>query len=52
MFESSRDPRAGEAALIARIAELERAKSAAAAAQARAAAELDALRRSNEAAAG
>jgi hypothetical protein len=41
-----------EAALIARIAELERVKSAAAAEQARAAVELDALRRSNEAAAG
>jgi Domain of unknown function (DUF222) len=52
MFESGLDPRAGEAALIARIAELERAKSAAAAGQARAAAALDALRRSNEAAAG
>jgi hypothetical protein len=46
------DPRADEAAQIARIAELERAKSAAAAGQARAAAALDALRRSNEADAG
>jgi hypothetical protein len=52
MFESTVDPHAGEAALIARIAELERAKAVAAAGQARAAAELDALRRSNEAAAG
>ncbi|MCV7099655.1 HNH endonuclease [Mycobacterium palustre] len=52
MFEPSDDPRAGEAALIARIAELERVKSAAAAAQARAAAALDAMRRNNEAAAG
>lgn len=41
-----------EAALIARIAELERAKAAAAAGQARAAAALDALRRAHEAAAG
>jgi Domain of unknown function (DUF222) len=48
MFEC--DP--GEAALIARIAELERHKSAAAAEQARAAAALDGLRRANEAAAG
>jgi hypothetical protein len=48
MFESDAD----EAALIERIAELERQKSAAAAAQARSAAALDALRRSNEAAAG
>jgi Domain of unknown function (DUF222) len=48
MFES--DP--GEAALIARIAELERQKSAAAAEQARAAAALDGLRRANEAATG
>ncbi|BBY08363.1 hypothetical protein MNVI_36810 [Mycobacterium noviomagense] len=46
------DPHADEAALIARIAKLERVKSAAAAGQARAAAALDALRRSNEAAAG
>jgi len=56
MFESSAvaavDPHADEAALIARIAELEAAKSAAAAGQARAAVELDALRRSNEADAG
>jgi hypothetical protein len=43
------DPHADEAALIARIAELEWTKSAAAAGQARAAAALDALRRSNEA---
>jgi Domain of unknown function (DUF222) len=48
MFEWNAD----EAALIARIAELERDKSAAAAMQARAAAELDALRRRNEADAG
>ncbi|OBI21378.1 HNH endonuclease [Mycobacterium sp. E2327] len=48
MFESNAD----EAALIERIAELEREKSAAAAGQARLAAALDALRRSNEAAAG
>ncbi|ORW94366.1 HNH endonuclease [Mycobacterium sp. IEC1808] len=48
MFE----PNADEAALIDRIAELEREKSAAAAGQARLAAALDALRRSNEAAAG
>ncbi|OBK34472.1 HNH endonuclease [Mycobacterium sp. 1165196.3] len=47
MFESSE-----EAALLARIAAQERAKSAAAADQARAAAALDALRRANEAAAG
>ncbi|BBZ48948.1 DUF222 domain-containing protein [Mycobacterium heidelbergense] len=47
------DPLADESALIARITELERLKSAAAAAgQARAAAALDALRRSNEADAG
>lgn len=45
-------PAADESALIARIAELERAKSAASAGQARAAAALDALRRSNEADAG
>ena len=45
------DPSAGEAALVERIAELERIKSAAAAGQARTAA-LDALRRSNEADAG
>ena len=37
------DPHAGEAALIERIAELERLKSAAAAGQARAAAALDAV---------
>ncbi|OBI52936.1 HNH endonuclease signature motif containing protein [Mycobacterium sp. E796] len=48
MFE----PNADEAALIERIADLEREKSAAAAGQARLAAALDALRRSNEAAAG
>jgi hypothetical protein len=47
MFESS-----DEAALITRIAELERVKSGAAAGQARAAAALDALRRANEADAG
>ncbi|BCO36542.1 HNH endonuclease [Mycobacterium heckeshornense] len=46
------DPQADEAVLIARIAELERLKSAAAAGQARAAAALDGLRRSTEAAAG
>jgi len=46
------DPRADEQALIRRIAQLERLKSAAAAAQARAAAALDAARRSAEAAAG
>jgi len=46
------DPHADEATLIARIAELERTKSAAAAGQARAAAALDALRRSNESNAG
>lgn len=38
------DPHADEATLIARIAELERAKSAAAAGQARAATALDAAR--------
>ncbi|MEC4761981.1 DUF222 domain-containing protein [Mycobacterium sherrisii] len=43
------DPDADEAALIARIAELERVKSAAAAGQARAAAVLDVRRRSREA---
>src|SRR5690242_15527431 len=48
MFESHPD----EAALIEGIAELERKKSAAAAGQARLAAALDALRRSNEADAG
>ena len=46
------DPHADDAALIARIAEFERMKSAAAAGQARAAAALDALRRSTEADAG
>jgi hypothetical protein len=46
------DPVSEESALIARIAELERAKCAAAAAQARAAAALDAARRAADAAAG
>jgi len=46
------DPGAGEAALVERIAELERVKSAAAAGQARAAAALDATRRAAEAATG
>ncbi|MEM6106813.1 DUF222 domain-containing protein [Mycobacterium sp. 050272] len=46
------DPLAGQSALIERIAELERIKSAAAAAQARAAAALDAARRAAEAALG
>jgi hypothetical protein len=46
------DPAAGESALIERIAELERIKSAAAAGQVRAAAALDAARRADEAAAG
>ena len=46
------DPHADDAALIARIAEFERMKSAAAAGQARATAALDALRRSTEADAG
>jgi hypothetical protein len=46
------DPAAGESALIERIAELERVKSAAAAGQARAAAALDAARRAAEAEAG
>lgn len=46
------DPHADEEELIARIAELERVKSAADAGQARAAAALDALRRSTEADAG
>lgn len=46
------DPLAGEAALVARIAELERVKSAAAAGQARAAATLDAARRAREHAEG
>jgi hypothetical protein len=50
MFESG--ARAAEAALIARIAELEMAKSAAAAEQARASVQLEALRRANEAEAG
>jgi hypothetical protein len=54
MFESLAevDPFADESALVARIAELERVKSAAAAGQARAAAALDAARRRAEAAAG
>jgi hypothetical protein len=54
MFEelAAIDPAAGEAALLERIAELERIKSAAAAGQARAAAALDASRRAAEAAAG
>ena len=51
MFEPTElvavDPRADEAALIGRIAELERVKSAAAAGQARAAARLDELRRAD-----
>ena len=46
------DPAADESALVERIAELERVKSAAAAGQARAAAALDAARRATEAAAG
>ena len=46
------DPHADEAALIARIAELEAVKAAAAAGPARAAAAMDALRRTNEADAG
>ena len=46
------DPLADEQALVRRIAELERLKSAAAAGQARAAAALDAARRSSETAAG
>jgi hypothetical protein len=46
------DPTAGESALVERIAELERIKSAAAAGQARAAAALDASRRAAEAEAG
>jgi hypothetical protein len=46
------DPHADEAALIARIDELERVKSAAAAGQARATAALDEKRRADEAAAG
>lgn len=53
MFDLTRiGPRAGQAALIERIAELERIKSAAAAGQARAAAALDAARRAAEAAGG
>ena len=46
------DPAADQAALVERIAELEKLKSAAAAGQARAAAALDAARREAEAAAG
>jgi hypothetical protein len=46
------DPYAGEAALTARIAELEQVKSAAAAGQARAAAALDSARRAAESEAG
>jgi hypothetical protein len=46
------DPQADQSALIERIAELERIKSAAAAGQARAAVALDAARRGAEAAAG
>ena len=46
------DSDAREAALVARIAELERVKSAAAAEQAKATAEFDAIRRAREAAAG
>ena len=46
------DPHADEAALVARIDELERVKSAAAAGQARASAALDEKRRADEAAAG
>jgi hypothetical protein len=54
MFESLGEvhPAAHESALIERIAELERIKSAAAAGQVRAAAALDAARRAREAAAG
>jgi Domain of unknown function (DUF222) len=53
MFElGTLDPGADEAALIARIAELERAKSAAAAEQAKATAAFDASRRAREAARG
>jgi Domain of unknown function (DUF222) len=54
MFENLAviDPACGESALVERIAELERVKSAAAAGQARAAAALDAARRAAEAAAG
>ncbi|MGO9041046.1 MAG: DUF222 domain-containing protein [Mycobacterium sp.] len=54
MFEdlAAVDPMADESALVERIAELERIKSAAAAGQARAAAALDSARRAAEAAAG
>jgi hypothetical protein len=54
MFESLRmiDPASDESALVERIAQLERVKCAAAAGQARAAAALDAARRSADAAAG
>ncbi|MGC2653768.1 MAG: DUF222 domain-containing protein, partial [Mycobacterium sp.] len=54
MFDKlvSVDPSADEQALVRRITELERLKSAAAAGQARAAAALDAARRSSEAAVG
>ncbi|HSS22914.1 MAG TPA: HNH endonuclease, partial [Mycobacterium sp.] len=54
MFDSlvAVDPMADQSALIERIAELERSKSAAAAGQARAAAALDTARREAEAAAG
>ena len=54
MFEylAEVDAATDESALVRRIAELERIKSAAAAGQARAAAYLDAARRSSEAAAG
>ena len=54
MFDalSDLDPAADQSALIERIAELERIKSAAAAGQARAAAALDTARREAEAAAG
>ena len=56
MFELERfsqvEPGATEAELVARITELERVKSAAAAGQARAAAALDASRRAAESAAG
>jgi hypothetical protein len=52
MFDVRVDADAGEAALVARIAELEAVKSAAAAAQVHATAALDAARRSAEAARG
>lgn len=54
MFEAlvTIDPACSESALVERIAELERVKSAAAAGQARATAALDAARRAAEAAAG